>query len=71
MKYAEPLTIHDVVTRVKAIELMSGDDEAAHGAEDKLWGDVLLSIQNGSTHPHELAREALKTKELKFSRWCA
>lgn len=45
------------------------DDEAAHVAEDNLWALVLREIAAGAEHPALLAKEAIKTAELQFSRW--
>ncbi len=59
----------DVRRRVAALTAAHGDDEAAHSEEDKLHQDVLRHYaeqENG-----ELAREALKTLDLNFERWCA
>jgi len=52
----------------KAIE---GDDEVAHILEDKLHIDVLEAIASGSGNAQELAKEALRTREVKFMRWYA
>lgn len=66
------MTIKDVKGRLKAIEELKGDDEAAHGQEDALWQDVLLAIAKGETYDSKgLAREALKSKKLDFARWGA
>ena len=48
-----------------------GDSDRAHSAEDALYRDVLQAIADGATNAAELAAEALKTRELDFSRWCA
>ena len=56
--------------RVQDIQAISGDDESAHSAEDELYRDVLRYYANGGTDP-ELAKEALKTLDLEFERWCA
>jgi hypothetical protein len=61
-----------VAQRVKRIEAMSGDCEAAHSEEDKLFIDVLTSIADGTTDDARgIAREALKSRLLDFSRWYA
>lgn len=58
--------------RVRDIEAMAGDDEAAHSEEDRLWESVLMAIANGETaDPAACARAALKTKNIDFQRWCA
>ena len=45
------------------------DDEESHVIEDMLHQRVLLAYANGETTDPNLAKEALKTNELKFSRW--
>jgi len=49
-------------------ELASRDEEAAHGAEDKLRTDVLTMIAEGTIDSKLLAAEALKTSEIEFGR---
>ncbi|MDI3409550.1 hypothetical protein QKW52_15290 [Bacillus sonorensis] len=39
--------------------------------EDALHADVLQAIATGADNPEKLAAEALKTKDIEFSRWCA
>jgi hypothetical protein len=65
------MTPDDVKSRVAAIEAESGDNETAHCDEDALYQAVLLAIAEGAAEPRELAREALKTSELTFTRWYA
>lgn len=66
------MTPHWVEGRVRDIEAIAGDDEAAHSEEDSLWEAVLLAIANGETaDPAACARAALETKKIKFERWCA
>ncbi len=48
-----------------------GDSEKAHALEDKLYRDVLAEVAKTETYCGELARAALKSKELEFGRWCA
>ena len=63
----------EVTARVAAIEAMRCDNESAHAAEDDLWRDVLSFIAQGdgaSLHV-QLAREALKTEGIDFTRWYA
>jgi len=67
------MRVEEVIERVASIRERAGDDEIAHIAEDHLWYDVLcfiaykkIDMATAST----LAREALKTKEIDFSRWC-
>ncbi len=58
--------------RVADIRAMAGDDEIAHGAEDQFRDDVLRYLAEvAPAELGELARIALSTNEIKFSRWCA
>lgn len=71
------MTIEQVRDRVRGIADIvegrvaspEGTDPAAHEAEDDLRRDVLSAIAAGSERPADLAREALRTAELRFSRW--
>lgn len=65
------MTPEDVRNRVTTINNLRHDDEAAHSEEDDLYKDVLQLIALGAVEPAALAREALKTKTIKFARWCA
>lgn len=66
------MTPEDVARRVKAIAECRGDDEAAHGMEDRLHWDVLQAIAAGhATDPAGCAAEALKSSQIDFARWCA
>ena len=69
------MTPGDVRKRVKAIRAIShkiAGDEDAHIAEDALHHDVLQAIaDNTAINPSECAREALKTKNIDFQRWCS
>ncbi len=47
------------------------DVERAHMLEDDLFQDVLIAIANGHRHPQTLAREALKSQKINFSRFGA
>lgn len=49
----------------------SGDDEQAHGLEDAIHRSVLKAISEGKGDPVALAKAALKTRDVNFSRWCA
>lgn len=61
-----------VVEQVKRIRSMAYDDEAAHSMEDELWFNVLMAIASSKVeYPDELAKEALRTRDIKFERWCA
>lgn len=64
-----PDDIRARVARIAAIG--ERDDEVAHSDEDELHRDVLGVIAGGALGGAELAREALKTRDLTFARWCA
>lgn len=65
------MTLQDVKNNVLKIYEMKGDDEAAHGEEDRLYEDVLREMVAGNPEAQEMAKEALKTQDINFSRWCA
>lgn len=65
------LTPEKARKRVRKIQAMAGDPEAAHGAEDELWREALLAIRDGSKHPRTLAEIALETESIRFPRWMA
>jgi hypothetical protein len=66
------LTAKDVRKRVAHIKKIMGDDESAHSEEDGLYGEVLAAIAGGTCEdPAACAREAIKTADLNFNRWCA
>ncbi len=64
------MTVDDVKSRVEEIE-RKGDVGMQHAAEDQLHSDVLQAIADGAPNGAELAAEALKTRDLDFSRWYA
>ncbi len=47
------------------------DPELAHSNEDSLYWSVLDAVANGNPNAIDMAKEALKTKEIDFPRWCA
>ncbi len=66
------MTINECKNLLKEIKKHQDDDEKAHGMEDDFYSRVLSSIAAETAEdPVEMANIALKTKELKFSRWCA
>lgn len=65
------MTVDEVIARVNEIAACAGDDEAAHGMEDRLRADVLRAIVDGSPRPEALAAAALQTDIIEFARWCA
>lgn len=64
------MKVSDVRNRVAKIKRQHCD-ESAHCAEDELYADVLRAIADGAPDAGKLARAALKTKDLNFSRWYA
>ena len=65
------MTVDEIKARVEEIARERDDDERAHGMEDKLWEDVLQAIAEGHSAPAEIARQALASRAIKFSRWGA
>lgn len=61
--------VEDMKSRIRPNGMC--DDEALHSQEDSLWGEVLEAIANGAPDAAGLAREAIRTNDLDFSRWCA
>jgi len=68
----QTMTISTVEAEVQRIAAMVADDESAHVAEDELHQSVLAYIaEHGDALSAALARAALATTEISFSRWCA
>ena len=65
------MDVDQVRNRVRHIDNIRSDDEAAHAEEDNLHEDVLQAIADRADNPAALAEEALKTKNIDFARWCA
>jgi len=65
------MTVEDILKRVERIRNSDGDNEDMHFDEDVLWENVLEAIARGAPNAPELAQAALRTKELKFTRWYA
>lgn len=61
------VSIKRAIEIIKIIGEDDGDDEVAHAMERELHEQVLAELSETS----ELAKEALKTKDLDFSRWFA
>lgn len=63
----------DIETKIAEVKRLadSGDNEAAHSAEDFLYESFVrfISVLNGQVS--EVAKEILKTKDFKFARWCS
>jgi plasmid stability protein len=65
------MTIAQINKRLQKIKNVASDDEHAHSLEDELWHDVLKAIADGCAYPQAMAAAALKSRDIKFSRWCA
>ncbi len=58
--------------RIATIADTAGDPEVAHSHEDALYLDLLTAIAKGECDdPQACAREAVKSAEMDFPRWCA
>lgn len=64
-------TANDAHAWVDLIRDIAGDPEAAHSSEDGLHVAILEAIAAGAENPVELARIALLTVNMDFSRWYA
>lgn len=64
-------SVHDVVEEVSMIKGAKDDFECAHSDEDELHVAVLKEVAAGNPEAREMAREALKTLEIDFPRYCA
>lgn len=67
------LTVEDVTQRVTYIAAKGerGEEEEAHGAEDRLHRQVLRAVAAGHPDSQILAAAALHTNDLNFERWYA
>ena len=66
------MTPDDARERIDAIKAAVGDWERTHSEEDDLWEAALESIAEGScADPAELARVALHSRDLGYTRWYA
>ena len=70
-RFATVQTAIDIEAALGFIESVKGDDEAAHSYEDELWERVLVLISEGHPNAQRMAAQALRTKQIKFARWCA
>jgi hypothetical protein len=59
----------DVEARLAEIVAQSDDNERAHVLEDDLWLNVLLAIARGSDEAQEMAKLAVTSRDIEFSRW--
>ena len=66
------MDIEEIKSEVARIDAMKDDDESAHSAEDNLYEKFVIYVsRNGPIELAEMAREILKTGDIKFCRWCA
>ncbi|HEX4334661.1 MAG TPA: hypothetical protein VH062_02040 [Polyangiaceae bacterium] len=66
------MTPADVTDRVDALRRSARGHEGADGwagVEGQIWRDALSAIADGCTEPEEMARAALETEKIDFSRW--
>lgn len=66
------MKVEDVTKGIEKLkEIASGinGDPNGHMEEDWLRDQVLQAIADGADNPQELAKEVLKTADVKFSRW--
>ena len=64
------MTVNEVKRRLAKIKFEAeeiDDDEAAHSEERDLWELVLIHLSASS----DIAKEALKSRDIEFSRWFA
>jgi hypothetical protein len=69
------MTLDDVrkaIAEIRHIGSVKFDNEDAHAKEDVLYEQVLESIADETAEdPREMARLALATREIEFTRHCA
>ena len=65
------MTTEEIQKRVDDIRAMSGDDESAHSAEDKLRADFIAYVATLPIPIGAKAKLVLSTKDIAFERWCA
>lgn len=63
--------LRQIKKRVEELEADHHDDEVAHSIEDSIRHDALEAIAFGAASPRDIARVALRTSKLDFSRWSA
>lgn len=73
MTYGKIMSQLDVSQGLDAIraEAEYGDDDRAHTLEDALYVDVLRAIADGAGDAKQLAKDALKARDIAFNRWCS
>lgn len=68
------ITLEELNEWLNHIADIAGDDEAAHSAQDNMFGEVLRAIASGKLsirYVRELAKTALKVYDIEFARWMA
>ena len=66
------MDLKEIKLRVKGIEEIKDDDEAAHSTEDGLYEDFVRYIaETGNEKQKKMAKAVLQTCEIDFARWCA
>lgn len=63
------ITATEVIKAIEWIREHRHDDAAAHTCEDALYVKVLRAVAEGDPKSQELARAALSTLSISFSRW--
>lgn len=65
-------TVERIQDVLAGMDANRGDDESAHAEEDRLHCAILLAVAEGRCDdPRACAREALKSLDIAFARWCA
>ncbi len=60
-----------VVFALEEVRLAAGDPELAHTLEDEPYQAVLELVAGGHPQSQLMAKYALASKGIEFSRWCA
>lgn len=64
------MDINEIQKRLTHIQSISGCDDEAHSAEDRLYLDFVQFVaQSGQEPLSSMATEVLKTKDMDFDRW--
>ena len=64
-------TVAEAEHYIRKLRAMSNDPEAAHSMEDKIHIAALKAVVEENPEAKAIARIALETLKLHFSRWCA
>ena len=66
------MDIEEIKATVAKIAKESDDDERAHDDEDQLYIAFVKAVAESDLESwNEMAKEVLKTHDIKFARWCA